>query len=115
MADRDITTNSKVDRTKKDPQDQAFGKAAADDQAAADVIAEAGVTAAGIEGEAGDEPLRDPAPPRCRQGQARLTPIQRTGSRRTPGLRMPAGSSAPLAADNADANRSGRCWSYQGR
>ena len=37
------------------------------------------------------------------------------GSSSTPGLRMPAGSSADLAARKAAANGSGRCRSYQGR
>lgn len=44
----------------RDPQDQAFGQAAAEDQAAADDLdaASSGEATAA----AGDEPLRDPAP-----------------------------------------------------
>ena len=37
------------------------------------------------------------------------------GSIRTPGLRIPSGSTAALAAPSAAANGSGRCMSYQGR
>lgn len=55
-----MTHRKDHDQPTRDPQDQAFGQAAAEDQAAADDLDSASsgeATAA-----AGDEPLRDPAP-----------------------------------------------------
>lgn len=49
-----------ADRTQRDPQDQAFGKAAAEDQAAADAMADQ--SGSRSVDAASDEPMRDPAP-----------------------------------------------------
>src|SRR5690606_17279391 len=46
---------------------------------------------------------------------ATLPPAPRVGYTSTPGLRIPSGSRAALAARRARANGSGRCPSYQGR
>ena len=61
---------------------------------------------------------RQPKPPEAGQHAVRagqLTPPSGHGSTRTPGLRMPAGSTAAFAARSASANGAGRWRSYQGR
>ena len=56
-----------------------------------------------------------PLPRAARSSWPRPCSGARTGSTSTPGLRIPAGSSAALAARSASANGSGRWRSYQGR
>ena len=62
----------------------------------------------------------DARAPRRRRRSRTRDPLRRrsailTGSINTPGLRMPAGSTACFAARSASANGSGRCRSYQRR